>query len=192
MNFKQLSLIGISLEILIFLGSYAVSADFAETFLYAARYSGRLSLLVFLIAIWQFTQSTGRSEAEIAMTRTLTSVFALLHFIHLFLLLMNVKLNAIGLIPHKLAGGMLAYLMILLYPIFFERIKHKKAVHAVYFLYVGFVMAMTYIARMRGEFEGVEPELFHTVGLVLVLVAMLYFIYLKLIRAGGESANTPD
>jgi len=192
MNFKQLSLFGVAMEILIFLVACAVSADLAETFTYAARYSGRLSLLVFLIAIWQFTQSTGRSEKQLAMTRTLTGVFALVHFIHLFLLLMNVKLNAIGLIPHKLAGGMLAYLMILLYPIFFERIKYKKAVHAVYFLYVGFVIAMTYIARMNGEFEGAAPELFHKVGLSLILVEMLYFIYRKLIRGGGESADIPS
>jgi hypothetical protein len=71
----------------------------------------------------------------------------------------------------------LAYLMILLYPLFFERIKHKKAIHAIYFLYVGFVMAMTYIARMNGNFEGAAPERFHKVGLAVVLASMAFFIY---------------
>jgi len=94
---------------------------------------------------------------------------------------MNVNLNAVTLIPFKLAGGALASLMIFLYPLFFERIKHKKAIHAIYFLYVGFVMAMTCIARMNGDFEGAEPELFHKVRLAIVLASMVCLIY-RLIR----------
>ena len=176
-NFKKLSFIGIALEIIIILVSYSISADLSETFKYAARYSGRLSLFIFLIAILQFARSTPSAEEDLAKTRTLTAVFALLHYIHLFLLLMNVNHNAVVLIPHKLAGGILAYLMILLYPIFFERIKNKKAVHAVYFLYVGFVMVMTYLARMNGEFEGSSPEVFHKLGLGFILAAMVYYIY---------------
>lgn len=181
-NFKKNLGIGIGLELLIFAVAYYMSEDLSETFKYAARYSGRLSLLVFLTAIWQFIQSKQTEEA-LSETRSWTAVFAILHYIHLFLLMMNVKLNTIHLIPYKLAGGALAYLMILLYPIFFERIKHKKVIHAVYFLYVGFVMAMTYIARMKGDFDGAPPELFHKIGLGLVVASMIYFIYNKLIRS---------
>lgn len=180
-QFKKLLGIGIALELALFGISYFLSPDLSETFRFAARYSGRLSLVVFLIAMWQHIRSAENTQEELSLTRAWTAVFAVLHFIHLFLLMMNVKLNAVTLIPHKLAGGGLAYLMILLYPIFFERIKAKKAVHAVYFLYVGFVMAMTYLARMKGEFEGAAPELFHKVGLGLVLASMVYFIYRKLI-----------
>jgi hypothetical protein len=178
-NFKKLLLIGIGLEIIIFLVSYSVSVDLPETFKYAARYSGRLSLGIFLIAIWQFSRSSFNSQEELNKTRSLTAVFAVLHYIHLFLLMMNVKLNTVSLVPHKLAGGIIAYLMILLYPIFFERIKNKKTIHVIYFLYVGFVMVMTYFARMNGEFEGASPETFHKFGLGSVLVAMVYFIYRK-------------
>ncbi|MDA7501968.1 hypothetical protein N8482_01715 [Chitinophagales bacterium] len=134
------------------------------------------------MAIWQFSRSATGAEVELSKTRSLTAVFAVLHYIHLFLLLMNVKLNMVTLIPYKVAGGILAYLMILLYPIFFERIKNKKAIHAIYFLYVGFVMAMTYVARMGGKFEGASPELFHKVGLGLVLASMIYFIYTKFVK----------
>lgn len=188
-NFKKLSLIGIALEVIIFLVSYSISTDLSETFKYAARFSGRLSLFIFLIAIWQFARSTPGSEEDFIKTRILTAVFALMHFIHLFLLMMNVKLNFVTLIPHKLAGGILAYLMILAYPIFFERIKNKKAIHAIYFLYVSFVMAMTYIARMNGEFEGASPELFHKLGLGLVLAAMVYFIYKKFKFSISKNSN---
>ncbi|MFK7972087.1 MAG: hypothetical protein AB8F95_17090 [Bacteroidia bacterium] len=185
-NLKKFLAIGITLEVIIFLTSYYLSADLSETFRYAARYSGRLSLVTFLIAIWHFSLSDQANEAELGKTRALTATFAVLHYIHLFLLMMNVNLNGITLIPHKLAGGGLAYLMILLYPIFFERIKHKKAAHAVYFLYVAFVMAMTYVARMRGEFEGAAPELFHKIGLGLVAGSMLYFVYRKLVVGKGK------
>jgi hypothetical protein len=188
-NFKKLSLIGIALEIIIFLVSFSVSKDLSETFRYAARFSGRLSLFIFLLAIWQFARSTPGSEKDLIKTRILTAVFALMHYIHLFLLMMNVKLNFVTLIPHKLAGGILAYLMILLYPIFFERIKNKKAIHAIYFLYVGFVMAMTYIARINGEFEGASPKLFHKLGLGLVLAAMVYFIYKKFKFSASENSK---
>ena len=189
MNFKKLSLLGIALEIIIFLISYSISADLSETFRYAARFSGRLSLFIFLIAIWQYTRSTPTTEEDFTKTRVLTAVFALMHYIHLFLLMMNVKLNFVTLIPHKLAGGILAYLMILLYPIFFERIKTKKTIHVIYFLYVGFVMAMTYIARLNGEFDGASPELFHKLGLGLIIVAMVYFIYKKFKFSTSENSN---
>lgn len=188
-NFKKLSLIGIVLELIIFLASYSISSDLSETFRLSARFSGRLSLFVFLITIWHFTRSSLKSEEELSKTRTLTAVFALMHYIHLFLLLMNVNLNSVTLIPHKLAGGILAYLMILFYPIFFDRIKNTKAVHSVYFLYVGFVMAMTYIARLNGEFEGASPELFHKIGLGLVLGSMVYYIYKKIVLPMSENSN---
>ncbi len=182
LKFKQLLLLGVGLEIIIFLVSYSVSSGLAETFRYAARFSGRLSLIIFLLAIWQFSRSNNSSEEELSQTYSITAVFAILHYIHLFLLMTNIELNGLTLIPHKLAGGALAYLMILLYPIFFDRIKYKKTIHTIYFLYVGFVMAMTYIARMGGEFEGAPPEVFHKLGLGLVIAAMLYFIYRKFFK----------
>lgn len=78
-NFKRLSIIGVALELIIFLVSYSISTDISETFRYAARFSGRLSLFIFLIAIWQFARSIPSSEGEFIKTRTLTAVFALMH-----------------------------------------------------------------------------------------------------------------
>ena len=40
-----------------------------------------------------------------------------------------------------------------------------------YFYYVGFVMAMTFLARIRGEFLGADPEVFHFIGLGIVLIS---------------------
>jgi hypothetical protein len=185
---KKWLFIGIALELAIMLSAYLMFTETGEMFRYAARYSGRLSLLAFLAAIWYFMLSKPQSESQLKGTRSLTLIFSVLHYIHLFLLGMNVNLNAVTLIPHKLAGGSLAYLMILLYPIFFECIKHNKAIHAIYFLYVGFVMAMTYKARMKGDFEGAKPELFHKLGLAVVLLSMGYFLY-QLVRSKKQMAD---
>ena len=182
-KFKNLVVLGIVLEVVILSVCYSQSESIAETWKYAARYSGRLSLIVFLIAMWQFMLA---KKEELTTIKALTGVFAILHYIHLFLLWMNVKANAITLIPYKLAGGALAYLMILLYPLFFDRFKEKKVYHVVYFLYVAFVMAMTYIARLKGDFEGAAPELFHKIGLGLTVLSMLYFTYSKIIK--GKAA----
>ena len=178
---KKWLIAGLAIELAIILFVYLTFSEQGEVFRYAARYSGRLSLLVYLAAIWYYMQSKSQSDLQLDGTRNLTLIFAVLHYIHLFLLLMNVNLNSITLIPYKLAGGVLAYLMILLYPIFFNKFKHKKIAHNIYFLYVGFVMAMTYIARMKGDFEGAAPDLIHKIGLALVLTSMIVFIY-KIVR----------
>ncbi len=174
---KKWLIVGLAIELAIILFTYFTFPEKGEVFRYAARYSGRLSLLAYLAAIWYFMQSKPQSNLQLTGTRNLTLIFSVLHYIHLFLLLMNVNLNAITLVPYKLAGGFLAYLMILLYPIFFHRFKDKKIVHNIYFIYVGFVMAMTYIARMKGDFEGAPPNLIHKIGLALVLISMIVFIY---------------
>ena len=74
-------------------------------------------------------------------------------------------------------------------PIFIERITNTKSFHALYFFYVGFVMAMTYIVRMNGEFEGASPELFHKLVLGLVLASMVYFIYKKFTFSLSKNSN---
>lgn len=186
-KFKNLLLFGIALELTICLVCFMLSSDLSETFKYAARFSGRFSLVVFLASIILFANNYPQNTVEFSKTRSIAAVFAILHYIHLALLFMNVKLNALSLIPHKLAGGALAYLMILLYPIFFERIKSNKAVHITYFLYVSFVMSMTYIARLKGEFEGADPELFHKAGLGLMIASTLYFIYSIFIKKRLQS-----
>lgn len=179
-KFKKWLFIGLALELVIILYAYFTFSESGEVFRHAARYSGRLSLFAYLATIWYYLLRNPQIDSQLNGTRSLALIFTVLHYIHLFLLGMNIKANVITLIPFKLAGGVLAYLMILLYPIFFERFKHKKAIHAIYFLYVGFVMAMTYLARLKGDFEGANPELFHKVGLASVILSMIYFIFLMI------------
>jgi peptidoglycan/LPS O-acetylase OafA/YrhL len=116
-----------------------------------------------------------RSRSKEGMERAWLAlvVFAVMHFIHLGFVAMNVHFNAIHVVPAKLAGGALAYAMILIYPFAYRRLQEKRVLHLVYFGYVGLVMVITIVARIRGEFEGAEPSLFHSVGLAAVVLVWL-------------------
>ncbi|MCU0325346.1 MAG: hypothetical protein MUF45_08860 [Spirosomaceae bacterium] len=88
-------------------------------------------------------------------------------------------------IPYKLAGGFLAYSMILVYPFFLERPNLPRFFHLIYFYYVGIVMVITYVSRINGSFEGASPEPFHYLGLVSTLLAFVGFGYIIFRRKAG-------
>jgi hypothetical protein len=106
--------------------------------------------------------------------------FAVVHFIHFIFLASNVYLNKIQLVPYKLAGGFLAYLMILLFPFFINNSWLPKWSYYVYFYYVGIVFIITYLSRIKGQFEGASPSVFHYFGLVAVLVSFLLYPFVIL------------
>ncbi len=174
--FKLWLLIGILTEATIFGFCYLNFNELSEVFRYSARYSGRFSLLVYLVCFYLFAKSykTG-SAISFTNVRRAVTLFCVLHFIHFGFLATNIYLNDIQLIPYKLAGGFLAYLLILVYPFAMERLKPASVLHFVYFYYVGFVLAITYLSRARGQFEGAEPEAFHYFGLAATILAMAGF-----------------
>jgi hypothetical protein len=92
-----------------------------------------------------------------------------MHVIHFGFLAASVGLNDLPIVP-KLIGGFLAYVGILCYPFFIGKIR-RIAFHLIYFYYVGFVMAMTFLAHIRGEFVGADPEGFRFIGFGIVLVS---------------------
>lgn len=163
----QLLILGVLLEIIIVFYSHIISENTPELFKYAARYSGRLSLLVFLIAFYFYAFS---KELQLS---NFIKLFAVVHLIHFGLLATNVYLNEIPLEAHKLIGGALAYLMIVLAPFKLDKLSTKWQL--VYFYYVSFVMAMTYIARIKGDFEGAEPFWFHYAALITVILCCIGF-----------------
>ena len=74
----------------------------------------------------------------------------------------------------KLLGSFLVYVFIILYQFVINKIN---IFHFIYFYYVGFVMAMTYVARIKGEFVGAPTELFYFIGLGLVSFSFFIFGY---------------
>lgn len=176
LSYKKYLIFGVLLELLILLYFYLMMDNYGDIFRYVARYSGRLSLIIYLFCFYQYVCSFERLK-NIQNTKTAVSIFCILHLIHFVFLVLSLYFNELPLIPFKVAGGFLAYIFIIIYPLIINKIS-KSIYHIIYFYYVGIVMLMTYIARIRGEFIGAEPELFHYVALILLLIAFLFFGYL--------------
>ncbi|MEM6630932.1 MAG: hypothetical protein AAF694_14720 [Bacteroidota bacterium] len=163
LSLKNLILVGVMADIAILIVSYVLHPTMGETFRHAARYSGRLSALIFLATFYLYATGSPRPIKENTPLRNFLTLFAILHIIHFGFLATNVYVNAIPLEPPKLAGGMLAYLMIVLAP--FRLHKLKLPLQLVYFYYVSLVMVITYLARIKGDFEGAEPYWLHYVAM---------------------------
>ena len=57
LSFKQILLFGVLIEILIFLIFYLLKDNIGDIFRYSARYSGRVSLIIYLCCFHLFYQS---------------------------------------------------------------------------------------------------------------------------------------
>ena len=171
---KKIISFGVFVELLIFLIFFLSVDDISETFRYSARYSGRLSLIVYLYCFYVFSREFERNKYN--KTKKVVLLFSILHFIHFIYLAFSVWLNELPIIPYKLLGGFIAYVLIIIYPFLIDKIK-KTIYHIVYFYYVGIVMAVTYLARIKGEFVGAPTELFHYFGFTIVILIFILFGY---------------
>ncbi len=175
-NFTKWLLIGIAAELAIFVYAYWLFPEQPnEIFRHAARYSGRMALFIYLFAFSFFAATfTDKHPGVLTTLKKIVTIFCVLHLIHFGFLATNVILNEIELVPVKLAGGFLGYSFIVLYPFFISRIKNKK-LHFVYFLYLGIVIIGTYLARIKGDFPGVEPGPVHYFGIGATVLALLVY-----------------
>ena len=174
-SYRQLLFAGIFLETIIFFIFFYSKQDLGDVFRYSARYSGRLSLIIYLYCFYKFYRAFLKSD-NLKRVKDLVFIFGVLHVIHFGFLALSVYLNNLPIIPVKITGGALAYLMIIIYPFIIEKIK-KPIYHLIYFYYVGIVMLMTYVARIKGDFEGAEPEIFHKIAFVFLILVFLKFGY---------------
>lgn len=171
---KKIISLGVFVELLIFLIFFLSVDDISETFRYSARYSGRLSLIVYLYCFYVFSGEFERNKYN--KTKKVVLLFSVLHLIHFIYLAFSVWLNELPIIPYKLLGGFIAYILIIIYPLLIDKIK-KTIYHIMYFYYVGIVMAVTYLARIKGEFVGAPTELFHYFGFSIVILIFILFGY---------------
>ena len=179
-SYRQLLFTGIFLETIIFFIFFYYKQDLGDVFRYSARYSGRLSLIIYLYCFYKFYRAFLNSD-NLKRVKDLVFIFGVLHVIHFGFLALSVYLNNLPIIPVKITGGALAYLMIIIYPFIIEKIK-KHIYHLIYFYYVGIVMLMTYVARIKGDFEGAEPEIFHKIAFVFLILVFLKFGYIFYIQ----------
>jgi hypothetical protein len=161
---KWLLLAGVLAEAAILLICYwGYKESPAEVFRHAARYSGRLSFVVYVYCVYSFIQESQLKATAITGFNAL--LFLVLHFIHLGFLLTSLYLNKIHIPLPRLAGGFIAYVMILLYPFVFSKLK--SALHLLYYYYVGLIMLLTFAARASGKFEGAASGPFHYAGMAV-------------------------
>ena len=177
-SLKKLLIIGLLFELVIFGVSYLIVDNWGETFRLSARYSGRLSLVIYLICFYHFTFSFVKRKSETKLKNSII-VFCFLHYIHFIYLSLAVYLNDLPIIPVRLTWGFIANLMILIYPFIITKIKNL-IYHLIYFYYVGIVMAITILGRINGTFEGANPAISHYIGLALISLGFIYFTYVIL------------
>ena len=167
--------LGIISQLILILILMSLLTDVNEIFRYAARFSGRFSFSLYLISLLSFLKFYTKNHT-IVFTKKVLGVFSLIHLIHFCFLATSIYLNSIPIIPYRLAGGFIAYLMIIIYPFYIEKVKNK-ILHFIYFYYVGLIMIMTYIARIRGKFKGAEPEMFHYLAITFLIITLIVFSY---------------
>ncbi len=156
MKFKDALLSTLIVEVGIALLAVINYGATLETLQAVTRFSGRVSLGIFsLIFLFQ-------NHRYVKVTNILSekyfSVFAIAHGIHLIQLLSFVYLSGNELIPVRLAGGVLAYVLIFIMPYaqhLFElnkiSIKQFSTLTLIYLYYVWFIFFMSYLPRVRGE-----------------------------------------
>lgn len=165
--------LGVLLELILFFFFYSIEPEINEVFRYAARYSGRLSLGIYLLCFFLYQEASLKNKS-LRITKKALGVFAIMHLIHFIFLAFSIYLNEVPIVPTRLAGGFIAYIMIIIYPFLMEKIN-RKTYHLTYFYYVGFVMIMTYISRIQGQFVGANPEMFHYIALGELILCLLFF-----------------
>lgn len=146
--------VGIALLVVINYGSTL------ESLQAVTRFSGRASLLIFSL-IFLF-QNHKHLNVKSILSEKYFLIFAIAHGIHLLELLSFVYLSGTPLIPIRLAGGFMAYVLIFIMPyaqIMFERnklsLKTFSSLTLIYLYYVWFIFFMSYLPRVRGTLTNV-------------------------------------
>lgn len=160
MKFKDALLSTLIIEVGIALLAVINYGATLETLQAVTRFSGRASLAIFSI-IFLF-QNHRHINVKAILSEKYFSIFAIAHGIHLIQLLLFVYLSGNELIPLRLAGGFLAYMLIFIMP-FAQRMfelnkisqKQFSVLTLIYLYYVWFIFFMSYLPRVRGELPNV-------------------------------------
>lgn len=119
------------------------------------RFSGRLSLIIFSLIFLLHEHPT--QILKQVLSKKYFLVFAIAHGIHLTELLTFVTSSHVVLIPYRIGGGVLAYLLIFTMP-FLQQLNENgklsdqrfRQTALVCIYYVWLVFFLTYLPRVRG------------------------------------------
>jgi hypothetical protein len=160
MKFKDALLSTLIIEVGVALLAVINYGATLETLQAVTRFSGRVSLGIFSL-IFLF-HNHRHIHVKSILSEKYFSIFAIAHGIHLIQLLSFVYLSGNELIPLRLAGGFLAYLLIFIMPYAQQIFENKKisfkqysTLTLIYLYYVWFVFFMSYLPRVRGTLTNV-------------------------------------
>ncbi len=160
MKFKDALLSTLIIEVGIALLAVINYGATLESLQAVTRFSGRASLLIFSL-IFLF-QNHKHLNVKSILSEKYFLIFAIAHGIHLVELLSFVYLSGNPLIPLRLAGGFLAYVLIFIMPYMqslFDRnkisLKAFSSLTLIYLYYVWFIFFMSYLPRVRGTLPNV-------------------------------------
>jgi hypothetical protein len=160
MKFKDALLSTLIIEVGIALLAVINYGATLETLQAVTRFSGRASLAIFSL-IFLF-QNHRHINLKSILSEKYFSIFAIAHGIHLIQLLTFIYLSGNELMPIRLAGGFLAYVLIFIMP-YAQRLselnkisqKQFSVLTLIYLYYVWFIFFMSYLPRVRGELPNV-------------------------------------
>lgn len=179
MKTSKAILLIIALELLLIVVSIWLHGISTESLQFITRYSGRLSLLIFAILFLGLRQNEQILQSILSPDYFL--VFAVAHGIHLLELLSYVYLAGVELVPYRVVGGFIAYSLVFAMPWLQSRnrtgnmsTKNFVRISWVYGYYVWLIFFMTYLSRLRGQFQHASPEVEHWVGMTLVVILFIW------------------
>lgn len=163
------------------LTGYGLSIEGAQA---ATRYTARLSFLIFAlvfsISAWHHFWRNELSATLLANRRRLGLTFAYAHFVHLACVGIYVGLSGARPQPLRLAGGVMAYLLLTATvatsnDTAVRKLGHRrwKQLHTVGLYYLWFVFFMTYFPRLQGKLPGVGGGFVDFVVFFSVLLAIM-------------------
>ncbi len=160
MKFKDALLSTLIIEVgvaLLAVINYGASVEALQA---VTRFSGRVSLTIFSF-IFLFHHHR-HIHVKSILSDKYYSIFAIAHGIHLLQLLAFVYLSGNELIPIRLAGGFLAYVLIFAMPYVQHLFQHNhfsakkySTLTLIYLYYVWFIFFMSYLPRVRGTLTNV-------------------------------------
>ncbi len=157
------------------------------------RLSGRVSLGVFiLLFIYETILLKKRNVPTFFESTTMwhwRAGFAIHHYLHLIFIGIYVVSSGIELVPFRLAGGALAYLLIGVMPFLSVQILEKKWLRFFYLYYVWFVMFMTYVARLQRDFPNAGGNYTEYVFFSSILVLALGWNLFLIIFSKNKSMS---
>ncbi len=167
----------IAIDLAVALAAFTGFDDTVQSWQAGARYTGRISLVIFTLMLVDNTWPQLRS-ARVLGERPF-SLLAFHHAIHLgFLLTYLVLADRVPPIV-RLLGGMLGYAMVFVMPVLHTRWQRGalsarawRGSRVVYFSYLWFVMLMTYVARVFSSDLPFGGERSHYLGLLSLVIAL--------------------